>query len=201
MNHKLSSRQHFVLFFVEKLAPNGFCKIDQGNMQHSIAYLSFIYIKMRKLDMSMVRAKMEVVSKNVLYSLLSNVVIYFIETIILTEYSMKCAWLRTEGQWSQLNFTLRNCWSIYQPAFILQKVSLCCKKITNVSPYEIFLSAQYSQFSIWAVCSTSLMLFPLPDRIAFQTKFVSNILHLMIKLISISSPTVTFCKHIVTTSK
>lgn len=60
-------------------------------MQHSIAYLSFIYIKMRKLDMSIVRAKMEVVSKNVLYSLLSNVVIYFIETIILTEYSMKCA--------------------------------------------------------------------------------------------------------------
>lgn len=46
-----------------------------------IAYLSFIYIRMRKLDTSMVTVKMKVVSKNVLYSLLSNVVIYFIEII------------------------------------------------------------------------------------------------------------------------
>lgn len=36
---------------------------------------------MRKLDTSMVTVKMKVVSKNVLYSLLSNVVIYFIEII------------------------------------------------------------------------------------------------------------------------
>lgn len=36
---------------------------------------------MRKLDTSMVRAIMKVVSKKVLYSLLSNGVIYFIETI------------------------------------------------------------------------------------------------------------------------
>lgn len=39
---------------------------------------------MRKLDTSMVTVKMKVVSKNVLYSLLSNVVIYFIEIIFLT---------------------------------------------------------------------------------------------------------------------
>lgn len=39
---------------------------------------------MRKLDTSMVRAITKVVSKYVLYSSLGYVVIYFIETIILT---------------------------------------------------------------------------------------------------------------------
>lgn len=42
MNHKLTSRQHSAFLFVEKLAPNGFCKIDQGNMQHEDCLFEFL---------------------------------------------------------------------------------------------------------------------------------------------------------------
>lgn len=49
MNHKLTSRQHFAFFFVEKLAPPGFCKIEQGNMQHEDCLFEFHLYKNEKI--------------------------------------------------------------------------------------------------------------------------------------------------------
>lgn len=49
MNHKLTSRQRFAFFFVENLGPNGFCKIDQGKMQHEDYLFDFHLHKNEKI--------------------------------------------------------------------------------------------------------------------------------------------------------